>query len=63
MMLTGSLDDELSFITMKMGYHLFKLQRQAEAIWDLMEYGPFFLMERWLKLTWSALFLYDCIYF
>lgn len=32
MMLTGSLDDELSFVTIKIGYHIFKMQHQAEAI-------------------------------
>lgn len=32
-MLTGSLYDELSFITIKIGYHIFKLQGcQAGAI-------------------------------
>lgn len=36
-MLTGSLYDELSFITIKT-YPVFKLQdHQSEAIWDLMK--------------------------
>lgn len=32
MMSTGSLDDELPFVAIKIGYHIFKLQHQAEAI-------------------------------
>lgn len=37
-MLTGSLYHELSFITIKIGYNIFKLQEcKAEAIWDLMK--------------------------
>lgn len=58
-MLTGSLD-ELSFITIKIGYHIFELQHQAEAIWDLMK--SFFLVERWLNLH-KTCYLYVIAYF